>query len=344
MGGMGICGRTLDHQDAGVCCLLYCDIALLRRLFLSLRWSHVLLSKDAPVTTVLRRTFVAFAIALALVAIAAVPGMASATFSAAVDLSASGRDAGSPQVAVGPDGATTITWERSNGTNDIIQAATRPAGSATFSAAVDLSEAGRNAEQPQVAVGPDGATTIMWERSNGTNWIIQTATRPAGSATFSAAVNLSAPGRDAEQPQVAVGPDGATTITWFRSNGANWIIQAATRPAGSATFSAAVNLSAPSRNAFDPQVAVGPDGATTITWRRSNRAGNSIIQAATRPAGSATFSAAVNLSAPSRSTYDPQVAVGPDGATAITWRRYNGANDIIQAATGSAPGSVDTWG
>ncbi len=221
-------------------------------------------------TAVLRRSLVAFATALALVAIAAVPGVGSATFNTAVDLSADLQSASSPQVAVGPDGATTITWYRSNGANAIIQATTRPAGSATFSTAVNLSAPGQDALFPQVAVGPDGATTITWQRSNGTNRIIQAATRPAGSATFSAAVDLSAPGQDAWSPKVAVGPDGATTITWNRSNGTKYIIQAATRPAGSATFSAAVNLSAPGQEAGDPQVAVGPDGATTITWSRYN--------------------------------------------------------------------------
>ncbi len=286
------------------------------------------------VTTVLRRSFVAFATALALVAIAAVPGMASATFSAAVDLSTAERDASYPQVAVGPDGATTITWYRSNGTHTIIQAATRPAGSATFSAAVNLSAAGQYASDPQVAVGPDGATTITWYRFNGFHYIIQAATRPAGSATFSAAVDLSEDSRSAQSPQVAVGPDGATTITWRRFNGFHDIIQAATRPAGSATFSAAVNLSADGRYASEPQVAVGPDGATTITWYRSNDAGADIIQARTRPAGSGTFSAAVDLSAAERAASSPQVAVGPDGATTITWYLFNNAgNDIIQAAT-----------
>ncbi len=173
------------------------------------------------VTTVLRRSLVAFATALALVAIAAVPGMGSA-----VDLSAPGQNAQNQQMTVGPDGATTITWQHYNGANWIIQARTRPAGEPTFSAAVDLSAPGQDAYSPQVAVGPDGAITITWTRSNGANWIIQAATRPAGSATFSTAVDLSAPLQDALDPQVAVGPDGAITIMWRRQNdGTNWIIQ-----------------------------------------------------------------------------------------------------------------------
>ena len=41
-----------------------------------------------------------------------------------IDLSATGQNAANPQVAIGPDGTTTITWNRSNGTNTIVQAVT----------------------------------------------------------------------------------------------------------------------------------------------------------------------------------------------------------------------------
>ncbi len=284
-------------------------------------------------TTVLRRSLVAFASALALVAIAAVPGVGSAAFSAPVDLSAPLQNASSPQVAVGPDGATTITWARGG----IIQARTRPAGSDTFGTAVALSESGQNASSPQVAVGPDGATTITWARGG----IIQARTRPAGSDTFGTPVSLSAPGENALTPQVAVGPSGATTITWARPGGNNnIIIQARTRPAGESTFNPTVDLSSASggHQAFNPQVAVGPGGATTITWMFSNGS-SEIIQAATRPAGSDTFGGVVNLAA--SPAYDPQVAVGPDGATTITWRRYIDSKSIIQART--RPAGSDTF-
>ncbi len=296
-------------------------------------------------TTVLRRSLVAFATALALVAIAVVPGMASATFSAPVDLSAPLRDADRPQVAVGPDGATTITWARYNGDNTIIQARTRPAEGGDFGGVVNLSEDGQNAVNPQVAVGADGATTITWSRYNEASpccSIIQARTRPAGQTNFGGVVNLSASGQNADSPQVAVGPDGATTITWSRSGGENnYIIQARTRPAEGGDFGGVVDLSelGYGQQAFTPQVAVGPDGATTITWKRSNPAFEEIIQARTRPAEGGAFGAIVHLAGASGNpAYNPQVAVGPDGATTITWSRWNPSFSIIQARTRPAEG------
>jgi len=198
----------------------------------------------------------------------------------AFNLSAGGQNAVDPQVAIAPDGATTVTWERFNGDNNIIQAATRPAGQNTFGPPKDLSQAGLNAFKPQVAIAPDGATTVTWERFNGINGIIQAAIRPAGQNTFGPPQDLSATDQDAFEPQVAIAPDGATTVTWRRSSGINSIIQAATRPAGQNTFGTPQDLSATGQNAGSPQVAIAPDGATTVTWARSNGS-NFIIQAVT---------------------------------------------------------------
>ena len=41
--------------------------------------------------------------------------------------------------------------------------------------ASDLSETGQNAFEPQIGVAPDGTATAVWGRSNGTNFIIQSA-------------------------------------------------------------------------------------------------------------------------------------------------------------------------
>ncbi|MFM9053808.1 MAG: InlB B-repeat-containing protein, partial [Solirubrobacterales bacterium] len=138
--------------------------------------------------------------------------------------------------------------------------------------ATDLSATGQNAYDPQVAIAPDGAITVVWRRFNGTNSIIQAATRPAGSGTFGAPENLSVADHataDAFVPQVAIAPDGATTVVWSRNNATNTIIQAATRPAGSGTFGTPQNLSATGQNAYSPQVAIAPDGKTTVVWSRS---------------------------------------------------------------------------
>ena len=261
----------------------------------------------------------------------------SNTWGTASDLSATGQSADSPQIAVASDGSATAVWIRYDGANNIIQAATRPAGG-SWSAPSDLSVTGQSAFSPQIAMASDGSATAVWSRFNGAKYIIQAATRPAG-GSWGAPTDLSATGQNAGTPHIAIASDGSASAVWRRSNGANYIVQAASRPAGG-SWGAATDLSAPGQNAdIDPQIAMASDGSATAVWSRSNGA-NSIIQAATRPAGG-SWGAPTDLSATGQSAFYPEIAVASDGSATAVWRRSNGANNIVQAATRPAGGS---WG
>jgi len=259
------------------------------------------------------------------------------SFGTPVDLSAPGQNANSPQITTAPDGTATAVWHRSNGANNIIQAATRPPGG-SFGTPVDLSAPGQSAFRAQITTAPDGTATAVWYRSNGANDIIQASTRPPG-GSFGAPVDLSAGGQNAEAPQIAIAPDGTATVVWYRSNGANDVIQASTRPPGG-SFGAPVDLSATGQNAVLPQIATAADGTATAVWYRSNGA-DTIIQASTRPPGGG-FGAPVDLSALGQSAFYPQIATAPDGTATAVWRRSDGANNIIQAATRPPGGSFGT--
>ena len=180
--------------------------------------------------------------------------------------------------------------------------------------AADLSATGQSAFGPQVTAAADGTVTAVWQR-NGSNKIIQAATRPPG-GVFSAPVNLSAPGQDAESPSIATAPDGTATVAWTRDNASDDVVQAATRPPGGA-FGDPVNLSAPGQDAVSWDIATAPDGTATVTLSRFNDSG-SIIQATTRPPGG-SFGAPVDLSAIGDQGYLAQIAISPDGTATVVW-------------------------
>ena len=261
------------------------------------------------------------------------------SFSPPASLSAAGQDARDPQIALAPDGTATAVWSRSDGSNEIIQAVTRPPGG-PLGNPVNLSAPGRDAFVPQVSTASDGTTTVVWRRFDGADYIVQAATRPPG-GSFGAPVDLSAPGQWAKVPQVATAPDGTTTVVWQRLDGADDIIQAATRPPGG-SFGAPVNLSAPGQDAEDPQLVTAPDGTTTVVWVRDDGATDR-AQAATRPPGG-SFGAPVNLSAPADSAEEPQVATAPDGTTTAIWTGFDGGDFLIQAATRPPGGSFGNPG
>ena len=119
-------------------------------------------------------------------------------------------------------------------------------------APVDASAVGRNAQTPQVAVNARGDAAAVWRRYDGTNFLVQAATRPAG-GTWSAPATQSAPGRTPVEPVVAVADDGAATAAWTRSDGTNDIAQASSRPAGGA-WGTPLDLSGPGASAQHPDI------------------------------------------------------------------------------------------
>lgn len=204
-------------------------------------------------------------------------------FAPTANLSLSGENASDPSLAFGSDGETTVVWTRSDGSNDRVQVTTRPAGSNQFSAPVNLSEAGQSSDAPQVAMGADGETTVVWRRKEGPIWVLVSRRRPAGFGSFLSPEDVSEAGRNADHQTVATGLDGSTTVVWSGSDGANSIVQTATRRAGAAKFQPGISLSAPGQDAGIPRLAAGPcDNLATVVWNRSNGANQIVQQASDR--------------------------------------------------------------
>ncbi len=261
---------------------------------------------------------------------------AGGTWQAPVNLSAVGMNATFPRVAVDSQGNATAIWTRSTDvTNLVVQATSRPAGGA-WQAPVDVSAVGPSLSDAQVAFDGQGNATAIWGGFDGSNYVVQAATRAAG-GSWQAPHDISIAGYTSFSPRLAVASNGAATAIWELSNGANTIVQAATRPADG-QWTTPVDLSTAGEDAQTPQVALDQQGDATAIWYRSNGT-NTIVQAALRPAG-ATWQPPVDLSAAGQNAQVPQVAVDRQGNATAVWDRFNGANYILQAATRPSGG---TW-
>jgi hypothetical protein len=76
--------------------------------------------------------------------------------------------------------------------------------------------------------------------------------------TWLSAINISDPGQDAFEPDVAVAPDGTVIAVWTRSDGSVFRIQASTRsPSGA--WSAPATISDVGESASGPALACGLD-------------------------------------------------------------------------------------
>lgn len=264
----------------------------------------------------------------------------SSSFGAPDPLSDIAQPAIGWDIETGPDGRTTAIWTRSDGSNAIVQARTRAAGDFDFAPTANLSVAGQSASDPKLAFGRDGATTVVWTRSDGSKDRVQATTRPAGSNQFSAPLYLSEAGQSTDVPQVTMGSEDETTVVWRHKIGNDWVLRARTRPAGFGSFLAPEDISTAEQKADNQTVATGPDGSTTVVWSGSNGF-NSIVQAATRPAGAGSFRSPVPLSAAGQDAGIPRFAAGPcDGSATVVWSRSNGANEIVQEATDRCSGKL----
>jgi len=262
------------------------------------------------------------------------------SWSTPVGLSETGQDATNPQVTVDATGTAIAVWSRSNGTNTNIQASTRPSGVSWTTPADNLSAVGQDASAPQVTVDATGTAIAVWSRSNGTNTIIQSSTRPSGGPWSTPIADLSATGQDASAPQVTVDATGTATAVWSRSNGTNTIIQSSTRASGG-SWMTPEDLSEPLGSAIQPQVTVDPTGLATAVWNR-NDGSNNIIQSSMRPSDGSWSTPADNLSLPLQDASAPQIAAGASGRVVVVWEQGNGSNTIIQSksfANAASPAS-----
>ena len=78
-----------------------------------------------------------------------------------VDLSDPTADADHPRTVLAANAAATVVWTRFNGTNNVAQGATAPAGAA-FGAALNLSDTAREAHPPRLAADAHGDVATFW--------------------------------------------------------------------------------------------------------------------------------------------------------------------------------------
>jgi PKD repeat protein len=263
--------------------------------------------------------------------------------SAPVTLSATGKKALLPTVAMNDRGDTVVAWTHGEGSDGVVQASFRPAGG-SFGAPVNLSTGGESASAPRVAIDDAGDATVVWDRYNGVHELVEEATRPAASGSFSKAAVLSNEAESAIQPFVAMNAEGDTAVTWAASNGAAQVVQVAVRPAGG-TFDKAVSVSDEAANAAFPQVALDGRGDPGVVWTLDFGSDLIVQYAAGTPLG--TFPTVQDLAFES---WAPSIAEDPAGDTLVSYANVvsNSAFAVVRPAEGrfgepqevSPPGQV----
>lgn len=253
---------------------------------------------------------------------------ATITWQPASTVSATGQNAGSPQVAIDQSGNMVSIWSQYDGSNYVIQGATF--NGTVWSSPVPISSAGQNADLPQLSINASGKAVAVWSRFDGADTRVQSAITQTPTNAWSSPVDLSLAGSDAQNPQVGVDGNGNGVAIWTQgSPGGTTLITGAVLTG--VAWGTPTSLSLAGESANMPKVAMNPSGQAIAVWRRCNGS-NGIIQSAfyAPPIG---WNQPGDLSTTGESAAIPQVGIDAEGNGIAVWRRFNGTNFIVQAST-----------
>jgi hypothetical protein len=179
-----------------------------------------------------------------------------------------------PQIAITPSGVAVAVFSQSNSGATVNALATR-FDTAWGSVQTVNSSASTNATDAQVAVGPDGAATVVFDQSDGVSPRARVNNSSAAGAWGGPSI---VGGPSAFTPQVAVAANGQAVMAWKQVTGAGGFTSAfwASRNLG-AGWSTPVQVSAISGNLGSMQVAADSVGNTIAVWQDTSGARQAVF-------------------------------------------------------------------
>jgi PKD domain/Putative metal-binding motif len=243
-------------------------------------------------------------------------------------------------VAAGADanGDVYAAWVRYDGTNYIVEAATRAAGGSFV--IKQLQTGPGQARNVTLAANRRGDVIVAWRRQNATGEIWATTKTPTSGFAVPQTI-ASVPGMDVEDPNVAVNDGGTMMVVWRLAGGSTYTetIYGAYRPNGGSFVSAPISTSDQWNQS--PRVVLDATGRATVVWSFWDGTTN-IARVRVRQANGA-LGTQQDLSAGAPTGYPMFATVGIDrsGNAVSVWSHWNGSAYDVQGATRAA--ASDSW-
>ena len=248
-------------------------------------------------------------------------------------------------LAVGDNGAAAVVWwARLSATALQTQAAVRAPRAASFGGMLPLSINDGSTRCPgtHVAMDAAGDAAAIWtRRTTGGNYIVETATKAAGAASFAPANGEARSATNGFSPcntAIEMTPGGRVTALWDASGpGADLVANVAyadrSAPFASGAWSSAAKLSVPADASGRPAFSLDDAGNAAATW--IDRGTGQILSSVRTGLGG--FSPPKPLSG-STDTGDHAVGAGPNGDAIAVWVAASNGNDAVFSArrTGAA--------
>ncbi|MBW1762702.1 MAG: hypothetical protein JRG67_14785 [Deltaproteobacteria bacterium] len=237
-------------------------------------------------------------------------------------------DATSPQVAVDPNGNVRAVWAQFDGTRISIWSNRYTMGLGWGSAELVETDDAGDATSPQVAVHANGNATAVWRHKDGPQFNIWSSQYTVGVGWGVVELLETDNMLPAFDPQVAVDRNGNATVVWRQFAGNRNSIWSNRYTAGVGWGVAGLLETDDAGHAFDPQVAVDPNGNATAVWYQLTGTRNN-IWSNRYTAGIGWDTAQLIESDDIDHARDPQVSVDPNGNATVVWRQSDGTRDNI---------------
>jgi PKD domain-containing protein len=233
-----------------------------------------------------------------------------------------------PEVSIDGDGNAIAVWQRQVPGQNVIRAATLPAGG-SWSAPEDISLASDNAQEPTVAMNGAGTAVAAWRAgSNG----IQAAVRPPGGGWSPPPEQVSALGQSAGDPAVAIDSNGSAAVIWQGPGTTGQVLRAAVRPPGGG-WSPPKEVSAEEQGFASYELEANASAGVVATWTRKLSLTTYGVQAAVRQPGGG-WAEPEDLSAEGESAGLPTIGLDAAGNAVAIWGREAGVKDFVLQGAG----------
>lgn len=196
-------------------------------------------------------------------------------------------------------------------------------GLPTWSAPVDLSGSPSAIARPELAMSASGQyITSVWASNN----VVHTRTSSDYGATWAAVQSHTVASDFADYQEIAMSDSGQyQTIVWRTNPGNNEtarVIQTRSSNDYGATWSTTTNLTDPSSDATNPEIAMSTSGQwQTITWQEDAGA-NRVINARPSQTYGVQWGTALRVSPPTGRFEDPHIAMSDTGEyQTIVWEQ-----------------------
>lgn len=242
-----------------------------------------------------------------------------AEWSPAVNVSNTPGNSYWPAIAVDGQGNVHVAWDDSGANREILYVM-KPAGSAAWTAPMNISNSAGASRLVALATDAAGAVHAVWNDDTPGNAEIYYALRPAGSTSWTTPVVIAATAGTSWSPAIALDIAGAIHVAWHDFTPGVTEIYYATKPPGGA-WSSPANVSRTIGASYSPALGADSRGWLHLVWTDAIVADYGVpfqVLYAQKPPGG-QWTPYVNLSQDIGSAEMPTLALGPGDALHVAW-------------------------